>query len=268
MTFHPRKTASPGSWGKEPWRGMTYKARAAESKSKFTPYGITFLLLSGAFWGLPGLSFAEEPPYGRLFSDGPKDRPLFALTFDDGPGPSTERILALLARYGAKATFFMSGEAVALRPQRAGAVLKEGHLIGNHTYRHVNFHSYRENDFKEALRREIKNAAQAIEKATGYRPILLRMPHGYSRLPVQEAALEEKCVLINWTAGYDWKPLSEDEMLQGYLKHLRPGAILLLHDRGKNRERTLRLTEKILEEARKRNLKPVRVDELLGLPKF
>jgi len=71
---------------------------------------------------------------------------------------------------------------------------------------------------------------------------------------------------VNWTFGVDWKGLGLEEKKREYSRRLRPGAILLLHDAGARRgEQTLALTRTLLEEARRRGLRPVRVDTLLGL---
>jgi len=71
---------------------------------------------------------------------------------------------------------------------------------------------------------------------------------------------------VNWTYGSDWTKISEEKMTAGYLKALEPGAILLLHDGGgKAKEKDLRIVEKVLAEAAKRGLKPVRLDDLLGI---
>ena len=73
---------------------------------------------------------------------------------------------------------------------------------------------------------------------------------------------------VNWTYGSDWEKTSEEKMTQDYLKALRPGAIILLHDAGgKDRRKTLRITEALLLEAAKRGLRPARLDDLLGLEK-
>lgn len=205
-------------------------------------------------------------PCGKFYSDGPSGKKEFALTYDDGPGVVTGDLLKLLKENNAKATFFITGYSVRARPEKAGQAAREGHLIANHTDTHINYYALKSEKKDEILAREIRAAAEAILKASGVKTVFLRMPNGYVRDWVKKVAEREGYVLVNWTYGSDWTNISEEKMLEGYLKHLRPGAILLFHDGGsRKKEKTLRITEKVLAEAKKKGLSPVRVDELLGL---
>lgn len=208
-----------------------------------------------------------ERYYGKLFSDGPASKKEFALTYDDGPGAITGDLLALLAKYQARATFFMNGSGLRKYPDMAAKVAAAGHLIGNHTDRHEFYPKVgKRADREKVLEREIDAAAALIEKSAGKKPLFLRMPNGYDRDWVRKVAARKGCVLVNWSYGSDWTGESEEKMAAGYLKNVAPGRILLLHDGGgKSREKTLRLTEKILLEARKKGLAPVTLEELLDI---
>ncbi|MDP2864755.1 MAG: polysaccharide deacetylase family protein, partial [Elusimicrobiota bacterium] len=191
----------------------------------------------------------------------------FALTFDDGPGYITEDLLKLLGKHGVKASFFMVGNYVRTYPDRARKVAEAGHLVCNHTDTHLFWPKTGKAADREAiLKKELEKAAAAIEKAAGVRTTVLRMPNGYDKPWVREVARRLDYTIVNWTYGSDWTRLSEEKMTAEYLKAVKPGAILLLHDGGgKVREKNLRITEAILREAKKRGLKPVRLDELLSL---
>src|SRR5450432_2189610 len=90
------------------------------------------LLVRAAFIYLPGFD-----PLFRIPWRGSGRARRMAITFDDGPnGPVTEEVLRLLARYGAKATFFMIGENVDRQPALARSVARAGHAVGSHTYSH------------------------------------------------------------------------------------------------------------------------------------
>ena len=209
-----------------------------------------------------------EEYYGRFYADGPRGKPEFALTYDDGPGRITMDLLDLLERYGAKATFFMTGGSVRKHREQAAAVSAAGHLLGNHTERHANY--FRVGKTTEAakfLETELAETSSSIEDASGVRPVFLRMPNGYDRPWVRKVAAKEGYVVVTWTYGSDWTGAGEEEMTAEYLKRVRPGAILLMHDGGgKSREKTLRITEAVLREAGRKGLKSVRLDELLGIP--
>ncbi len=205
--------------------------------------------------------------YGQFYAEGPRGAQAFALTYDDGPGAVTEDLVKLLGKYGARAAFFMNGGAVRRHPERAAAAAA-GHIIGNHTDTHANYFQIgKKPDREKFLAAELDRAAASIEKATGKRPRFLRMPNGYDRAWVRKVAAEKRYIIVNWTYGSDWTRSEEAAMTAEYLRALGPGAILLMHDGGgKAREKTLRLTEAVLIEAARRGLKPVGLDELLGIP--
>jgi len=224
------------------------------------------LLFTGYCLLLTGHSFAANPYAGKFYADGPSSKNEFALTYDDGPGYITGDLLKLLDKYGVKATFFMTGYSVRKNPEAAAKVPAAGHLAGSHTDQHLFYPKVGKNpEHEKILEKELDGAAAAIYKAAGVKPVFLRMPNGYDREWVRKVAAGKGYILVNWTYGSDWTRISEDKMTEGYLKNLKPGAILLMHDGGgKTRDKTLRITEKILIEAARKGLRPVRLDVLLG----
>jgi len=203
---------------------------------------------------------------GQFFTDGPGNIRKIALTFDDGPGASTPELLELLENRGVKASFFMNGNAVRSYPDLAARAAKAGHMICNHTDRHLNYFKLGGEGKELVLEKEIDKAGESIYAATGVRTSVMRMPNGYSREWVRITAGKKGYTLVNWTYGSDWTNISGEEMLTGYLAHVRAGAILLLHDGGsRRRDKTLKITAAIIDEAGKKGLQPVRLDELLGI---
>ncbi|MDD2774082.1 MAG: polysaccharide deacetylase family protein [Elusimicrobiales bacterium] len=203
-------------------------------------------------------------PYGKFVTTGPKSKPYFALTFDDGPGESTPDVLAALSAYNAKATFFMLGYAVKKKPQEVRKVYEAGHLIGNHTYAHANFNKVPEKSRDDRLEKEIKDTSALIEAEIGRPTHYMRMPYGITKSWVLAVAKRTKHVVINWDYGSDWESRPKEELLKEYLSNLKPGSVMLLHDGGNRRDTTVWITTRILEEAQKRRLNPVRLDVLLG----
>lgn len=195
-----------------------------------------------------------------------KKAPQFALTYDDGPGAITGELLDLLQKRGAKATFFVLGSAVRRYPELTRKAHEGGHLLANHTDSHKNWFKIGKGpDRVKILEGEIKKAEEAIVKATGFRPGILRMPNGYAAGWVSETAKKLGYRTANWSYGSDWTRLAEDKMTAEYLKALKPGAVLLLHDGGgRSRERTLRITAAVLDEAARLGLRPARLDALLS----
>ncbi len=226
----------------------------------------------------PATAFAQLKP-GDFVTQGPTSAKRIALTFDDGPGPQTEAFIALLEKYHVKATFFMLAEQASFRPKVARAIADGGHEIGSHTFNHTNYLQVytaamvRNANGPEKAAAEARGKLEAdmaksrtiIEKATGHPLTLLRMPHGVDRPWVKEAAKREGFVLANWTFGADWLKTPEEELEKQYLKALKPGAIILLHDGNSHREKTLALTEAVIKAAQKDGFELVTLGELIGL---
>lgn len=201
---------------------------------------------------------------GRFYSDGKRQSGQFALTFDDGPGPTTPELLEVLAKNNAKSTFFMLGDSVKKFPKYAAAVAEGGHLLGNHTYSHANFNKLPEGQRLSAMEGEICKTEAAVRAATGQTTYFLRAPYGLSSQWIRELAGRKGYVMVNWSCGADWWFHPREQILKQYLDNLHSGAVFLLHDGGSSkRETTVWLVERILAEAKKRGLKPVRLDELL-----
>ncbi|MEI7481914.1 MAG: polysaccharide deacetylase family protein [Elusimicrobiota bacterium] len=230
--------------------------------------GYRLLFVTGYLLLTSGNCFAANPYAGKFFAEGSPKKSEFALTYDDGPGYITEDLLKLLNRYNARATFFVTGQAVRKYPKKVAAERAAGHLIGNHTDKHEFYPKVGKSaDREKILERELDGAGAAIADAAGIKPVFLRMPNGYDRDWVRKVATRKGYILVNWTYGIDWINMPEAEMTWGYLKNLKPGAILLMHDGGgKGRERTLRITEQVLKEAALKGLRPVTLDVLLAIP--
>ncbi len=151
------------------------------------------------------------------------------LTFDDGPDPEvTPRVLDLLERHGARASFFCVGERVARWPALAGEIVRRGHRVENHTYAHLKRFSMLP---PRAMGREIDRAQEAIGEATGRAPRLFRPPAGL-RNPWLEPLLAARGLeLVTWTRrAYDTVHPRPGRVAARLLAGLEAGDILLLHD--------------------------------------
>jgi len=262
-TFGSFTVRSLEAWAPEPGEARDLrKDNMRNTMNKKIIFSLLALCLAA------GTGFAAGDPFaGRFFSSGDVKKAQFALTYDDGPGYITEDLLKLLGKHGIKASFFMVGNYVRIYPDRAKKVAEAGHFVCNHTDTHLFWPKTGKYPDREAiLQKELERAAAAIEKAASVRTTVLRMPNGYDKPWVRKVAAKLGYTLVNWTYGSDWTSLSEEKMTAEYLKAVKPGAILLMHDGGgKAREKNLRITEAVLLEAKKKGLKPVRLDELLNL---
>jgi len=239
------------------------------------------VILNIIFLSVPILSMGESTPK-VFYYEGPKTEKQIALTFDDGPGPHTQEFLDLLDRYKVKATFFMLGELAEFRGSVAKEVLTRGHEVGNHTFNHKNYlkelkdqirqsnetkenHPHATAVVKKELLEDMNKSRAVIEKAIGKKLTICRMPHGVDATWVHEVARDAGFILVNWTYGADWTKASAEELIPSYIKAIRPGAILLLHDGGNKREKTLQITEAVIKAAQEKGYKMVTVTELLKL---
>lgn len=151
--------------------------------------------------------------------------PAAALTFDDGPDPeSTPALLDLLARHGARATFFLVGRRAARHPGLVARVKAEGHALGNHSWDHPALPALSAAAITDQLRR----TAAALGDP---RPRLMRPPYGDQSLASHLAARRLGYAVIGWSVvGADWSGDSGPDIAARILEGLRPGGIVLLHD--------------------------------------
>ncbi len=153
------------------------------------------------------------------------------LTFDDGPHPEiTPKVLTILDKYNAKATFFCVGENVQKHPQTYASILAHGHQTGNHTFNHL-----------VGWKTDNKIYYKNIEKAAEHiKSNLFRPPHGRIS-PRQAWHLHSKYRLIMWSViSYDFdNRITSEQCLENVLKHSRPGTIAVFHDSEKSAKNML-----------------------------
>jgi peptidoglycan/xylan/chitin deacetylase (PgdA/CDA1 family) len=151
--------------------------------------------------------------------------PAVALTFDDGPDPVyTAEILEVLSKYGALATFFVTGEHAELNRETVSEMLARGHCIGNHTSTHPRLPRI---SWPEKLR-EIDQCSRAIGP-TEYR--LFRPTYGDYDYTTAIASALRGYRMIGWRVSIeDWRERDADLLAQRLTERVRPGDIVLLHD--------------------------------------
>jgi len=176
-----------------------------------------FVFVAPWSWGLPILT--------RLASR----EPVIALTFDDGPSPTTLPVLDVLREHDVKATFFVLGEAVTRHPDTLRRIVAEGHSVGIHAYCHRPFTLL---GFAE-IEGEIQRTREAVMRACPDAAALnwLRPPHGFKSLRLLWGAKQSGVRLVTWSVdGRDYRDYSSEQIVRNVLCKLQPGAIVLLHD--------------------------------------
>src|SRR2546430_9756740 len=175
----------------------------------------------------------NSPLFGRAIGRGPTADRARHLPFDDGPTPrATEPILETLAASATPAVFFLVGEPVRRFPAVARRVVGAGHEVGNHTWRHRKLHVLG----PRRIREELERAHELITEATGASLRTFRAPHGYRNPFVRSVTRRLGYTVFGWTFGvWDSDPRVSAEQIRARVRRkLRPGAIILLHDRDVN----------------------------------
>ncbi len=173
------------------------------------------------------------------------------LTFDDGPAECTPALLAVLARHGVHATFFVVGRRVARGRELVRRIAAEGHTVGNHSWSHPDLRTLE----SDALRVELERTSDAIERATGERPSLFRPPYGFTNRNVEAAASALGMRSVLWDVSTDDWLRPGVEAIGEVLRAAPPGAVVLMHDgraragRG-DRRQTVAAVERLLAERR------------------
>lgn len=157
----------------------------------------------------------------------PKSPGAVAVTFDDGPGGHTARLLDALKQYDVKATFFVQGQFVEKYPDLIRRMHQEGHQVANHTYSHA----YLSKVDETTRRLQLSKASDAIEKVLGFRPTLMRPPGGYRSQAVYQEAGRQGMATVFWDIDTaDWKYKEKDYLYHYLLNHTNKGKIILMHD--------------------------------------
>lgn len=176
-----------------------------------------------------------------------------ALTFDDGPGRHTERLLDHLAAADTPATFYMLGQNAQKYPQTLRRMVVEGHQLGSHTHDHKALTSLSSSQ----ITHEIDTAAAIIKDLSGIYPNTVRPPYGAHNTQV-DALIDAPLVL--WDVDtLDWKHRDPAKVASIAMQEVRDGSIILMHD---IHESTVKAVPELVKQLKRQGYTPVTVDEL------
>lgn len=205
-----------------------------------------------------GLSFElpdeYKPPEPNPID--PKKEKVVALTFDDGPsGSVTPKLLALLEKYDAKATFFVVGEMVDVYPEVVKDILAAGHTLGLHTVNHTHLTKV---SVEKAIS-AVEDQAIILEELTGKPVYYLRPPGGFINKSLAQT-IGRPCIM--WDVDpLDWKYRDAQKVSDAVLNSVKSGDIVLSHDLYQS---TYEAYEIIIPELARQGYRFVSLDELLG----
>ncbi len=182
-----------------------------------------------------------------------KNKPMVALTFDDGPyAPVTEKILKVLEKYDAKATFFCVGNRIPTYTEVVKKAYSQGSQIASHTFEHKIL-----NDLKKSqINAQIKKTDSALQKVVGCSTTALRPPGGFVNDRVKKAV---KIPMVCWNVdSEDWKSRDTKKILSR-CRSIGDGDIVLMHDLYPT---TAQAVVKLVPQLHKKGFQMVTVDEL------
>lgn len=183
-----------------------------------------------------------------------------ALTFDDGPGPYTLRLVAELNKLKAHATFFAIGNQEQYFSAGTVAEVDSGDAVGDHTETHPMMAQLSAHDQYEEL---FEQMAQ-VEVIGAKRPRLFRPPYGSFDATTFKELHHLHLLMVLWSVDTaDYTLPGTSAIVKSALAGAKPGAIILMHDAGGNRSETIAALPAIVAGLRKRGLKPVTVPQLL-----
>ena len=191
-------------------------------------------------------------------------KPMVALTFDDGPTPGvTDKILNVLEKYNARATFFVVGSRVSGNEDLLRRAVCLGCEIGSHTFGHDELKDMSESRQKET----VEKTSRAVYEACGYTIRSLRPPEGQNSDSIKSLAAVENVALIYWNhSTHDYR-LSSPDTIASYVQYdkenkkaVEPGDIILMHDL---RRPTAEAMEQIVKTLTEQGYQLVTVQELL-----
>ena len=186
-----------------------------------------------------------------------------ALTFDDGPDPAATRdLLEVLRHHQIKAAFFPIGTKAREYPEMIKRIDQEGHILGNHTFRHAWWTNFL---IARGLDREMRMAQEAIEAAVGKVPAYFRPPMGLTN-PHLRGALEKHALSV---VGWDIRPFdtaaSAEKVIERVLRKIRNGSIIALHDTGRTPSDLVRLTDELVTKTKERKYTFSDLEEMTGI---
>ncbi len=170
---------------------------------------------------------------------------VIALTFDDGPSPTwTPQVLQILAEEGVHATFCLVGDMVRKRPEITRTIAGHGHTLCSHTMNHAFLDAVP----PEQAAQEVVAGADEVAGVTGQPVTLFRAPSGRTTPAILDLVHGRGLRVLDWTVDVEASEhRSAAELIQRVQDHLKPGAVILLHDGGGVRDTTVEMLRPLIQ---------------------
>lgn len=232
------------------------------------PLGLAVPAATFAAVMLDGIFRPSSSIFYPTVSNGPRQQPHVALTFDDGPDPEvTPAVLDILGHAGARGTFFTIGRHLERNMALGRRVIAERHELGNHSWRHAYWQNFYTT---QAHARDLARNTQIIQELTGSSAEpLYRPPVGLKSPGLARVAHARKLNIVAWSVHSRDTIIRDPQRVAARVLHrVQPGDIVLMHDGheldGRHRRGILASLPLILAGLKERGLKAVTASELLG----
>lgn len=183
-----------------------------------------------------------------------------AITYDDGPGAETNRLLDKLKAKNAHASFMVVAPSAEQHPELLKRMKAEGHTIGNHTKSHRQLNTLS----PAQVSQEIDAGNAAIKKATGQSTRWVRPPYGATNATVDQVTRDKGVSQALWDVDtVDWKDRNSEHVCSSAVQGARAGSIVLMHD---IHPTTVDAADCVIDGLRAKGLEPVSLDRLLRTP--
>jgi peptidoglycan/xylan/chitin deacetylase (PgdA/CDA1 family) len=163
----------------------------------------------------------------------PTDKKIVYLTFDDGPTPEiTEWILLQLKKFDAKATFFCLGKNIQAEPVLFSKILDDGHVVGNHTFDHLNGWKSNDNEYLQNITKKVSNSAKIENFSNNRIRQIFRPPYGKIRFSQAKKLRALDYKIIMWdilSADFD-ASVSPEKCYENTTNKIQNGSIVVFHD--------------------------------------
>ncbi|WP_420842729.1 delta-lactam-biosynthetic de-N-acetylase [Fervidibacillus albus] len=199
--------------------------------------------------------------YGAFYKGDPKKKVVY-LTFDNGyENGYTEKILDVLKKEQVPATFFVTGHYLQSAPELAKRMVREGHIIGNHSWSHPDFTHIRD----EKIIEELEKVKKKTTELTGQKDmVFMRPPRGIFSERTLKVAKDAGYIHVFWSLAYvDWntdRQRGADHAYEEIMKQIHPGAVILLHSVSKDNADAL---ERVIRDLKARGYRFASLNDYL-----
>lgn len=234
-------------------------SRWKQNLTIFFPLSILSILLSISIVKAPNIINVSSNRLHAIYKVQTTEK-VVALTFDISWGTNIpEPVIDILKKNKIKSTFFLSGPWVRKYPEITHRLVKEGHEIASHGYRHIDLNR---TDIS-TIKKEISQAHEILTEVSGRAPNLIRVPNGAYDEKVLNVANEMGYQVIQWSVdSLDWKNPGTEKIINRVLKKIHPGAIILMHA-SDTCQQTIDALPSIIEGLKMQGYQFITVSELL-----